>query len=309
MPNTQFSLDFLIIPSWQLSTTEFEDIFLSSSTTIYDGKFDDTTSKAFPSFSTSYESLMSSRRASMSLTSPLSINTTASSISDPHSAALVPWNHTCDICTDLQREKQISISPDEISLFDFGLEAEQYNESLVSSSSRSSSVSSFSLESPTQKERGRISDYFCSKGGDTSSWSTPSSTSSPVSPNTALFSIPPTRGQSIASSPWTCLEDAHHPLCDGECDNRVDATAVSFLRQSTSSSSTFRRKSWYAATFRESESTKQADVKGHEQYSWLDVPPRLVRRVSSTADEGKMPTTSSRRQNRFERRALELSRK
>lgn len=43
--------------------------------------------------------------------------------------------------------------------------------------------------------------------------------------------------RSIINSPWTCLEDAHHPLCTGSCDQGVFSSSSSPSGSSTASRS------------------------------------------------------------------------
>lgn len=80
--------------------------------------------------------------------------------------------------------------------------------------------------------------------------STSDSSSSSITPPMPIASLPKTpvsyiydistldRRRSIASSPWTCLEGAHHPLCGGSCDaghgslQKVLRSSNSFVRAS-----------------------------------------------------------------------------
>jgi hypothetical protein len=302
--SSPFNLDSLIIPTWELSTTEFEDIFLSNNTTSKDTRFDGEMSEAFMTYSPIYQSSIQTRRASMSSRSTLSINTSASSISDVQSNVLDSWSHTCDVCVDLQHEKQMSSSP-EMSLFDFNAEPYYNHESpCQSSSSRSSSIS---LRHLTAFE---IQREIYSQAYNAASPAT-SSMSPPASPRTSILALPRSRRQSIASSPWTCLEDAHHPLCDGNCDDRISVKGASPVMQPSSPASVRSRTSWYSAPIAALSAASSPSTPGsgsRHRFSWLDFPPKLVRVSHSDGDDNAC-TRSSRRKNRFERGGEESSRK
>jgi len=93
---------------------------------------------------------------------------------------------------------------------------------------------------------------------------------------------------SIASSPWNCLQEAHHPLCTGDCDVDIQSTTPLSPKSPTSS--------WYSScsspTASSSSSVTGSDSNRSSiistdysltssndarRYSWLNRPPALVR--------------------------------
>jgi len=94
---------------------------------------------------------------------------------------------------------------------------------------------------------------------------------------------------SIASSPWNCLREAHHPLCPGDCDVDSRSTSPTSPKSPTSS--------WYSSpcsspslssspSVTSSDSNRSSMISTDysntisndaRRYSWLNRPPALVR--------------------------------
>lgn len=110
--------------------------------------------------------------------------------------------------------------------------------------------------------------------------------------------------RSITSSPWTCLEDSHHPLCQGDCDigtavfesgndnNVLNAHTATSIRPSLYSSSS-------SAPVGTDDHLSQ---KQKHDSTWLDSPPVLIRRRIATSpatiSEQSTSTTRTHRRNK-----------
>ena len=97
---------------------------------------------------------------------------------------------------------------------------------------------------------------------------------------------------SIASSPWNCLQGAHHPLCSGDCD--TDTQSAVSIGSTSPTSPTW---SWYSSACPSPSMSETCSVTSSEsnrssmistdcsaaisddarRWSWLSRPPALVR--------------------------------
>jgi len=217
------------------------------------------------------QSIMLVRRCSItsSQTSPSFTSSTTSSISD---AYLSYTSATCAFHDkDEPRSGSASHNPvamegderDQISAKDFSMPLEYATDEDADTNAISSPI----LNNPTRLSLSRsisaLSDSSC-------------------------MSLP----LSIVSSPWNCLQEAHHPLCTGDCD--VETRSTLPICDSSPRSTT---SSWYSSSCPSPTSFASQSITGGDsnrssmistdcsiassneakRYSWLNRPPELIR--------------------------------
>jgi len=81
--------------------------------------------------------------------------------------------------------------------------------------------------------------------------------------------------RSITSSPWTCLEDSHHPLCPGDCD--IGLVAESGNNNAFDTHTAASAKSSLTSSSSPAPVDTDDQLPQKHDYTWLDSPPVLVR--------------------------------
>lgn len=109
--------------------------------------------------------------------------------------------------------------------------------------------------------------------------------------------------RSITSSPWTCLEESHHPLCPGDCDIGIVIEAEDNNNVTNAHPAASIRSSLYSSSAPiETDNHLPQRQKHDHDYTWLASPPALIRQrivtYSATISEQSISTTRTHRRNK-----------